>query len=493
MLRFFCVFCKLAKHKNVHNKNPCHGFTAIRGLTRGIHVFIRTNPSVYSVNLFRTFCHSKNNNHKTHMSDSWKDLITKEWKKRQQGQVAPFKFPLNQTTFDEEEIIAMIDAMLHGKLSRSVKVDQFEKEFAEKVGSKYAILVNSGSSANLLAVAAVCQKTRANYLKPGDEILVPSLCWSTSVFPLIQYGLVPVFVDVDPFTLNITMDTLKAKVTPKTRGLFLVHVMGNCVQMKEVMDLAAENNWVVVEDTCESLMSKCDGKVLGTFGSYGTYSFYFSHHLCTGEGGMVVCNTKEDYNLARSLRAHGWTRDMEQDVREAIEKQYPDIDNRFNFVYQGYNLRPMEVQGAMGIVQLKKLDKMNKTRVDSYYLLKALIEKHPKYSGQFEFIKNTDDKRIEPIWFGFPCLLKPELKHLRPEFLTYLTNKSVENRPILTGNFVRQPALKEYVTQCPPETFVGADRIHYCGFYVGANSVFVDEVMLSELADIIVSFFADKK
>jgi len=436
------------------------------------------------------------------MSQSnWKEAVEEEWKRREKlrnEQPAPWEFPLNQQTYDSQEIIAMIDCLIDGRLSMANRVDQFEKVFGEKVGEKFTVYCNSGSSANLLAVACACcaERTEKNgYLKPGDEVIVPALCWSTSVFPLLQYGLKPVFVDVNPLTLNTTLENIKKATTPKTRAIFMVHVMGNvgCDEgMEELLKYAKTQNWIVFEDTCESFLSRWDGKVLGGFGDFGMYSFYFSHHLCTGEGGMVICKNQRDHDLLRSIRAHGWTRLHSKDFKKEEEKNYPDIDNRFLFAHMGYNLRPMEIQAAMGLEQMKKIDEMNACRVKSYYLFIEKIKKHPKYADQFDFITKFSDK-CEPIWFGLPCLLKEKFQSKRNEFLEHLTKHKIENRPVLTGNFCRQPAIKKHPL-CKeqaehPEKLSGADRVHFCGFYIGTCSVFVDETGIDKIVNIIMDFF----
>jgi CDP-6-deoxy-D-xylo-4-hexulose-3-dehydrase len=424
----------------------------------------------------------------------WKNELVNEWQRQQKVSAAsPFKYPLNQQTFDHEEIIAMVEVMLTGKLTMGEQVKKFEAEFARVVKSPYAVMVNSGSSANLLAVAVACAPRRSKHWKVGDEVLVPAVCWSTSVFPLLQHGLVPVFVDVDPLTLNVTAADLRKHITPKTKGLMAVHVMGNCADMKEIMDLATEQDWIVVEDTCEALGTTCDGKYMGTIGDFGTYSFYFSHHMTTGEGGVVTCRTKEDMDLLKSMRAHGWTREMEPALKQKWESESPDIDGRFLFINQGYNLRPMECQAAMGLVQLHKLHRQNECRKVNYERLVELIQKHPKYRGQFDFIRNKNPGRIEAIWFGFPCLLTADFAHRRADFLKYLTEKSVENRPVLTGNFMRQPCLKivDGVTFGKPEEFPGADQVHHRGFFFGVNALVQGEqAELEQLADILCEFFA---
>lgn len=222
-----------------------------------------------------------------------------------------FKFPLIENTYDQTDIDVMIDVLRSDKLTMGKKVEQFEREFSKYIGSNYSIMVNSGSSANLLAMSVATNYMRKNKLNTGDKIIIPNICWSTSIWPLIQMGLIPVFVDVDPDTMNIDINELKKIITPDIKGIMVVHILGNCTNMNEIMNIVNDNNLFLIEDTCESLGSTYNGKKLGTFGDFGTYSFYYSHHITTIEGGMIVCNNKEDYELLKCLRSHGWIRQLD--------------------------------------------------------------------------------------------------------------------------------------------------------------------------------------
>lgn len=418
----------------------------------------------------------------------WREAISAEWAERQ-GRVRPtFNFPLNQQTFDFEEISAMVEVMLNGTLTMGAAVERFESEFAQKVGAPFAVMVNSGSSANLLAVATSCSSLRNTFLKPGDEVLVPAVCWSTSIFPLMQYGLVPKFVDVETTTLNMSSSAINAAMTEATKAIMVVHVMGNCTDISATIELAKQKGLVVIEDTCEALGTLYEGRYLGTFGDFGTYSFYFSHHMTTGEGGMVTCKSSTDRDLLKSLRAHGWTRELPDEIKRSWEAKYPAVDSRFMFINIGYNLRPMEFQGAMGSIQLRKLDVQNRHRVRNFLHLRDLIEGHPDYRKQFTFMEVSNSK-VEPCWFGFPCLLHPDWEEERSNFLSYLSANSVENRPILTGNFLLQPCM-EFCRNDREQDYPGANSIHRLGFFIGINALVTDtEAELEKLADILCHFF----
>merc|ERR1719401_1072231 len=293
----------------------------------------------------------------------------------------------------------MTNVLLSGRLTLGENVEKAEKLFAAKVGSPYAVMVNSGSSANLLAVSAIVNKFRKVHCEAGDEVLVPAVSWSTSVFPLIQCGLKPVFVDVDTKTFNVTLETLEKAMTPRVKAVMAVHVLGNSISMTDLNAFTKKHNLMLVEDTCESLGSfwiddQGKQRMLGTLGDFGCYSFYFSHHITSGEGGAVVCRTEEDYNFVRCLRAHGWTRHLTN--RTEVESKHSEIDSRFLFINLGYNLRPMEVQGAMLCVQLKKLDEFNAIRRDNYSRIKAELETKG-YSKIMALMEAADG--INPAWF----------------------------------------------------------------------------------------------
>ena len=213
-------------------------------------------------------------------------------------------------------------------------------------------MVNSGSSANLLSVFAACNPLRKNRFKSGDEVLIPALCWSTSLWPLVQSGLKPVFVDVDKDTLNVNADLLIKKITNKTKVIMLVHVLGNSTNVEKIKKIAQRKKIILIEDTCESLGTKFKNKYLGTFGDFGTYSFYYSHQITSGEGGMILCDTQDDYELLCSMRAHGWSRNLKN--QKKIEKKYPKINSKFIFINSGFNLRPTDITASIGNSQFKR-------------------------------------------------------------------------------------------------------------------------------------------
>ncbi|MBJ7353320.1 MAG: DegT/DnrJ/EryC1/StrS family aminotransferase [Thermoleophilaceae bacterium] len=339
--------------------------------------------------------------------------------------------PLSVPLYGADEVTGAVAALLSQNVTMGDRVREFEAAFAEAMGSRHAIMVNSGSSANLLAISVLAQKVLDGHLKPGDEIIVPAIAWSTTIAPILQLGCVPVFVDIDEDTLNMRPESIDEALSDRTRAVFPVHLLGNPVDMEPLMQRAREHGLWVVEDTCESLGTEIGGRKVGSFGDFGTYSFYFSHHITTIEGGMVVTDDPVLNDLARSLRAHGWSRDMSN--RPELESANPEIDPRFLFVNVGYNLRPMETQAAFGLAQLKKLSSFNDARrVNAHRLAEAL---HP-YSDRLRLINEQEGGRS--TWFGFSVITdSPEQ---RVALTNHLEARNIATRPIVAGNLALQPA-----------------------------------------------------
>ena len=254
-----------------------------------------------------------------------------------------YKYQLLENGFSNKDISIGKKVLMSKRITMSSHTKDFETAFSKKLGVKYALMVNSGSSANLLATFAAGNPIKKNCLKRGDEVLIPVLCWSTSVWPLVQFGLKPVLVDVDIKTLNIDLADLKKKINKKTKAIMLINVLGISSDLFEIKKIANKKKIIVIEDNCESLGSKLKNKYLGTFGDYGTFSFYYSHQITSGEGGMVTCNKKEDYDILFALRSHGWlggTRFYKRNLKlyHDYAKQNPKLDPRYIFINSGFNL-----------------------------------------------------------------------------------------------------------------------------------------------------------
>ena len=387
------------------------------------------------------------------MKLSEKKFIKKLIKKEQTK--SKFTYSLSPNSFSDEDLIKGIEVLLTKRITMSSITKKFEKEFAKYIGSKYALMVNSGSSANLLATFALINPLNKKKLKKGDECLIPSLCWSTSLWPIVQAGLIPKFVDIDPLTLNISIDDLKKKINKKTKAIMGVHILGNSTNMDELMKIIKKNKLYLIEDTCESLGSTFNKKYLGSFGDFGTFSFYYSHQITAGEGGMIVCNDKKNYEIIHTLRAHGWDRGLKNNK------------NNFNFINSGFNLRPLEISAAIGFNQFKRLNQFKKTRFDNRVKIINRLKKSKYWKDQFSFIDPI--KKLNPSWFGLPILINENLKWKKNKFLAYLNKNGIETRPIISGNFLNQPSIKLYKLNTKKELFKNAQNIEDRGFFIGIH------------------------
>ncbi|MGL5355082.1 MAG: DegT/DnrJ/EryC1/StrS family aminotransferase [Cetobacterium sp.] len=366
-------------------------------------------------------------------------------------------------TWNHQEIAA-IEKLLKSneQLTMGENVKLFEQEFAKFMNSKYAVMVNSGSSANLLAVASLffCK----NPLHPGDEVIVPAVSWATTYSPLQQYGLKLKFVDVDIDTLNIDLNQLRQAITARTRLIVGVNIVGNPIEYNELKEIIGDRNIRVLEDNCESMGAELDGKQAGTFGILGTFSTYFSHHISTIEGGMIVTDDEELYHILLSIRSHGWTRHL-PDPNKICLKNKDSFYNLFDFILPGYNVRPTEIAAVIGIEQLKKLPSIVKQRRLNADKFKEL------FSGLNVRIQKETGKSS---WFGFAIILPS--KHIRSKFIQCLTDENVECRPIVAGNFCRNSVIK-YFDHSVFGQLENSDIVHDCGIYVSNSHLDISETL----------------
>jgi CDP-4-dehydro-6-deoxyglucose reductase, E1 len=390
----------------------------------------------------------------------------------------PTHCPLSVPLYGAEEVMSALEVLLSQNVTMGARVREFEQEFARFIGSRHAVMVNSGSSANLLALSILSSSVTTSGLHPGDEVIVPAMAWSTTIAPILQVGSVPVFVDVDPQTLNLRPEDLARAWSPRTGAIFVVHLLGNPVAMEQVMSFARDRDLWVVEDTCESLGSTVDGRNAGAFGDIGTFSFYFSHHITTVEGGMLVTDDDRLASLARSMRSHGWTRDMVE--RRELEAANPWIDPRFLFVHLGYNIRPMEVQAAFGLVQLRRLEEFNEQRRRN---ARALIDALRDLEDELEFVAEQEGGRS--TWFGFTVMTKDA--QTRQALSDHLESRGIETRPIVAGNLAIQPAFRD-----SPHRTVGslanATGVGQRGLFIG-NHPSLDERRIEHITGAFRSFF----
>lgn len=370
------------------------------------------------------------------------------------------KYPLASSTWDEKEIEAINGVIAKDMYTMGAGVKQFEEDFASYVNSKYAVMVNSGSSANLIAVAAMFF-TKNPKLKRGDEVIVPAVSWSTTYYPLAQYGLKLKFVDVDLHTLNFDLEQLKNAVSDQTKMILAVNLLGNPNNFDAIKEIIGDKDIILMEDNCESMGAEFKGKQTGTFGLVGTYSTFYSHHMATMEGGLIVTDDEEMYHVMICLRAHGWTRHLPKE-NHVSNKSDNAFEESFRFILPGYNVRPVEMSGVIGVEQLKKLPSFLDYRRKNAELFVSLFENHKDFYIQ----KNIDNSS----WFGFSFIIKPESTLDRAEVVKKLEANQIDCRPIVTGDFTKNEVLKHFDYEIFGE-MTNAQYLDKKGFFVGNHQV----------------------
>ncbi len=371
-------------------------------------------------------------------------------------------YPLLEDAFNKQDILIAKKIIDNRQLTMSRQTESFEKEFAKYVGSKYAVMVNSGSSANLLSVFV---SKHLHKIKSGDEAIIPSVCWPTSLWPLVQAGLKPVFVDVDLKNFNASVEEIYSKISKKTKIIMLIHVLGTCLNISKIQKILKNKKIIIIEDTCESLGTKYKNKFLGTYGDFGTYSFYYSHQITSGEGGMIVTNKKKNYEMLKVMRAHGWDRDI-------IKKQ----TKKFNFVNMGFNLRPLEVSAGIASNQLKRLKHFSRIRKSNREKIIFNLKTNYKWNNQYSF--SVSEKYTNPSWFGLPLILNKNYVTYKNKIIHNLEKKGVETRPIISGNFLNQKAAKIYNLNPKKNKFPNADYVEKAGFFIGLHTTPIQKKIL---------------
>jgi len=365
------------------------------------------------------------------------------------------KYSLAYSTFGKEEKKVIYDVVESDMFTMGKRVKKFEEEFANFFGKKYAIMVNSGSSANLVAVASLFYKN--NPLKKGDEVIVPSISWATTYYPLQQYGLKLKFVDVELETLNYDINQLKKAITDKTKMIVSVSVLGNPNYFDEIEKLCKENNIILFDDNCESMGAKYNGKFTGTYGLVNTFSTFFSHHISTMEGGLILTDDFEIYSLCKSLRNHGWTRDQDENS-PIMDRKKDDFFEAYRFILPGYNVRPTEIQGALGSIQLKKLPQFLEIRRKNAQIFKSFFENDERFIIQKEVGESS--------YFSFTMILNPKLNLDREKILNKLRESGIEFRIITGGCFLEHDVIKYFDYEEFGE-IKNARYAHYNGWFIG--------------------------
>lgn len=369
------------------------------------------------------------------------------------------RYPLAHVTYGAEEIGAVDAALFDGQTTCGPRVKRFETQFASYVGRQHAIMVNSGSSADLLVAFGL------GPARPGDEVLLPAVTWPTQVWSCLMAGYRVRLVDVDPATLQMDVGDLEQQINPSTRAIFAVHVLGSVGNMDDLCTVARDNKLALIEDCCEAMGSRWNGRHVGTFGQAAAFSFFFSHLINTMEGGMVVTDSAGDERLYRLWRSHGWE---------------PKKNYRFWFTTWGMNIRPTELQGAFGGVQMNRIEQFLDARTRNYARLAAVT--YLAYPSMLDGV--TVLPGCTPGWHGFPLMVRTDAPFSRDTLCAYLESWGIETRPIIAGNLYRQPAIMYDERIVGRHDLPGADAIHTQGFYIGIASVdnqdaigFVDDTL----------------
>lgn len=360
-------------------------------------------------------------------------------------------YPLASSNWGKEEVLAIKKVIKSDRYTMGEEVKKFEYQISKFFGVNHAIMFNSGSSANLIMIASLFE---LGLIKKGDEVIVPAVSWSTTYFPLHQYGLKIIFVDTDKFG-KIDVENVVKAISKKTSVIFNVNLLGFPSELNTLKRIAKKNNLILIEDNCESFGSIHSKKKAGTFGLMGSLSFFYSHHITTMEGGMILTDNQKISEYAKSLRAHGWLRDLPL-KNKVYNKTGNPFQDSFKFVLPGYSVRPLEFSAAIGLVQLKKWNKQKKQRLENAKIFCKLLGDKLKYQ-----IPNFDKYST---WFGFPIIFKSRKD--RDKAVKIFTLNGIECRPVVAGNFTKQPVIKKMNYRIFGK-LINADNIDECGLFLG--------------------------
>jgi CDP-4-dehydro-6-deoxyglucose reductase, E1 len=396
--------------------------------------------------------------------------------------------------FDKREVKALVGSALDFWLTLGEKAVLFEKAFSNYTGLKHILVSNSGSSSNLLAVSALCSQRFKDRLRPGDEVITTAVNFPTTVAPLVQNGLIPVFVDVKPGTYNINTELIEKSLSPRTRAICIAHTLGNPVAMNEILRLKKKYGLFVIEDNCDAMDSLYDGKLTGTFGDISTFSFYAAHHITMGEGGAAGTNHYEIFRNMLSIR--DWGRDCwcpTGEKRHAgkcgqrFKWNFPGLpdgyDHKYIYTNIGYNLKPLDLQCAIGIEQLKKLPSFSRKRKKNFQALWEIFGNYPKY-----FILPQKEKESDPSWFAFPLTIRENPGFNKRDFVSFLEENLIETRSIFAGNILRHPAYKDIPCRVP-FGLEQSDKVLKNSFFLGVYPGITGE-QTAYIGSVVKKFFA---
>lgn len=370
-------------------------------------------------------------------------------------------YPLAVSTWDSAENDALGRVIASGMFTMGDEVSAFEDDFADYIGTRHAVMVNSGSSANLLLLSALKYHSRWGWGRGAGEVIVPAVSWGTTFYPVSQSGLDLCFVDVDAKDWNIDVGAVEEAITERTRGVFAVNLLGAAADFASLRALCSERGLFLIEDNCESLGASLGNSRTGAQCLAGTHSGFYSHHICTMEGGVITTDDDELRDLLFSMRAHGWLRGLSKDNYVHPLTGDPFSDS-FTFALPGYNFRPLEMSGAVGRTQLRKLPELISGRQANGERFRELLSEFPQFDIQ--------DPRGESSWFGFGMLPRDGDSDLRASLIREFNARDIDCRPIVAGNFVRNPVMR-HLQHRVSGTLRIADRIHDSGLFVGNHHV----------------------
>ena len=414
------------------------------------------------------------------------EKVKQYYRQKNETQFVPGQSMVNYAgrVYDEEEMALLVDASLDFWLTAGRYAKQFETEFAEFLGVKHCLLTNSGSSANLLAISSLTSPKLGNRrLNPGDEVITTACGFPTTLNPILQNKLTPVFIDVELGTYDIRTDLLEDAITDKTKAIFIPHTLGNPADLRTIIEIAHDHGIWLIEDNCDALGSLYDGRYTGTFGDISTFSFYPAHHMTMGEGGAVLT---DDYNLKKIILSfRDWGRDCWCDTGQdnSCQKRFSwqlgqlpyGYDHKYTYSHIGYNLKVTDMQAAIGVAQLKKLPGFIKKRKENFQVLFKGLRAYEKY-----LLLPSATQNSEPCWFGFPIMIRENVPFTRRNLVDYLENNKIATRMLFGGNLLKQPAYSEIkyrVVGGLDNTDRVMNDLFWIGVYPGLTTEMIDYIL----------------